>query len=506
MEDPQPNPTSSQTSLYALIFFIFLLVLNITTTRDRKRKNLPPGPPKLPLLGNMHQLGRLPHRTLTTLAEEYGPLMHLKLGQIETIVVSSPELAQQVLKAHDVVFASRPAISGAKHIAYNCKDLVMAPYGAYWRSVRKICIMELLSAKRVRSFCFVREEETTHLVESIAEASYTHINLTHRIFSLVSSIVERVSLGKKYAGDEFRDIIRETLEISGGFDIEDLYPSMGFLGLLSSTRARMKKIHMQFDCFLDKVIEEHLKSGRKHVGEQGDLVSVLLRFQEEGDGEIELTNDNIKAIILDMFVAGIETSSATLTWAMAELMKNPKVMEKAQREIRHALKGKAKVEESDLEQLEYLKLVLKETLRLHPPVPLLVPRESMEKCTLEGYQIPAKTRVFVNAWAIGRCSNVYENAEKFEPERFSDSLVDYKGHRFDYIPFGGGRRGCPGALFGMATAQIALAQLLFYFDWKLPHGLTPEELDMTENIGITLPMKNDLILIPISHCTSSKCA
>ncbi|ERN17913.1 cytochrome P450 71A1 [Amborella trichopoda] len=143
----------------------------------------------------MHQLGRLPHSTLATLAEEYGPLMYLKIGQIENIIVSSPELAQQVLKAHDLVFASRPALSAANRLACKCKDIAMALYSAYWRSIRKICIMELLSAKRVQSFRFVREEETTHLEESIAEASYTHINLTERIFLLVRSMVERVALG-----------------------------------------------------------------------------------------------------------------------------------------------------------------------------------------------------------------------------------------------------------------------------------------------------------------------
>ncbi|XP_020530433.1 cytochrome P450 71D8 [Amborella trichopoda] len=331
-----------------------------------------------------------------------------------------------------------------------------------YKTPKAVCTSKPVDHSFLRVF---REEETTHLMESIAEASFTHINLTERIFSVASSIVERADLRKKYVGDEFRDIIRETIQLSSGFDIEDLYPSMGFLGFLSSTRSKMEKVHRQLDCFLDKVIEEYVRSGRKHEGEQGDLVYVLLRLQEECDAEVELTKDNIKAILMDIFVGGIETTFTTLTWAMAELMKNPKVMEKAQSEMRHPLKGKAKVEESDLD--------LKETLRLHPPAPLLVPRESMEKCPLEGYEIPVKTRVLMNAWAIGRRHDVYKNAEKFEPERFSDSLLDYKGQRFDYIPFRGGRRGCPGALFAMATAQLALAQLLYCFDWKLAHGMKP---------------------------------
>ncbi|ERN17911.1 hypothetical protein AMTR_s00047p00229350 [Amborella trichopoda] len=151
-------------------------------------------------------------------------------------------------------------------------------------------------------------------MESIAEASFTHINLTERIFSVASSIVERADLRKKYVGDEFRDIIRETIQLSSGFDIEDLYPSMGFLGFLSSTRSKMEKVHRQLDCFLDKVIEEYVRSGRKHEGEQGDLVYVLLRLQEECDAEVELTKDNIKAILM----VGVESTHAMSSAEEAE--------------------------------------------------------------------------------------------------------------------------------------------------------------------------------------------
>ncbi|ERN17837.1 hypothetical protein AMTR_s00047p00188760 [Amborella trichopoda] len=310
----------------------------------------------------------------------------------------------------------------------------MCPYGPYWRAVRKICIMELLSAKRVQSFSFVREEETTHFVGSIMEVSHTPVNLTHRIFSVVSCVVERLALGRKYVGDEFREIIRS---------------------ILSGTRARMKKVHKKLDSFFDKVIEEHEMNGKGHEDEQGDLVNVLLRLQKEGDGAVQLTRDNIKAIILDMFIAGIETSSSTLGWAMAELMNNPQVMEKVQKEVRHALKGKERVGEGQV--LEYLK---------H--------------------------------------RDYLKNPEKFEPERFSDGLVDYKGQYFDFIPFGGGRRGCPGALFSMATAELVFAQLLYYFDWKLPKGMKPEEMDMSESCGITASRKRDLVLIPIPLFISSR--
>lgn len=188
----------------------------------------------------------------------------------------------------------------------------------------------------------------------------------------------------------------------------------------------------------------------------------------------------------DMFAAGTDTSFITLDWGMTELIMNPKVMEKAQAEVRSILGERRVVLESDLPQMHYLKAVVKEIFRLHPPAPVLVPRESMEEITIEGYNIPAKTRFFVNAWAIGRDPESWDNPEKFEPERFMDSTIDFKGMDFELIPFGAGRRSCPAITFGAATVELALAQLLHSFDWELPPGVDAKDLDLTEVFGITM--------------------
>ncbi|MBA0759367.1 hypothetical protein Gotri_022266 [Gossypium trilobum] len=184
---------------------------------------------------------------------------------------------------------------------------------------------------------------------------------------------------------------------------------------------------------------------------------------------------------------------------MSEMIKNPRILEKAQAEVRQVYDRTGDVNESDLHELKYLKLVMKETLRLHPPVPLLLPRESRERCEINGYEIPAKTKVIVNAWAIGRDSNYWNEAERFYPERFIDSSVDYKGTNFEFIPFGAGRRICPGMSYGMAVVELSLAQLLYHFDWKLPNGMKNEDLDMTEIFGATAGRKRDLRLIPIPY-------
>ncbi|EEF27944.1 cytochrome P450, putative, partial [Ricinus communis] len=201
----------------------------------------------------------------------------------------------------------------------------------------------------------------------------------------------------------------------------------------------------------------------------------------------------------DVFSAGSETSSTTVEWAMSELMKNPRVLEKAQAEVRQVFCRKRSINEESLQELNYLKLVIKETLRLHPPVPLLLPRECREDCVINGYDIPAKSRVMVNVWAIGRDPNWWIDAEKFFPERFLDNAIDYKGNNFEFLSFGAGRRMCPGMSFGVANVELPLAMLLYHFDWKLPYGLKPENLDMSECLGAGVRKKEELCLIPIPY-------
>nr|XP_009609752.1 premnaspirodiene oxygenase-like [Nicotiana tomentosiformis] len=197
----------------------------------------------------------------------------------------------------------------------------------------------------------------------------------------------------------------------------------------------------------------------------------------------------------DMFAAGTETSSSTIVWAMVEMVKNPTVFAKAQAEVREAFREKETFDENDVEELNYLKLVIKETLRLHPPVPLLLPRECREETNINGYTIPVKTKVMVNVWALGRDPKYWDDAETFKPERFEQCSKDFVGNNFEYLPFGGGRRICPGISFGLANAYLPLAQLLYHFDWELPTGIKPSDLDLTELVGVTAARKSDLYLV-----------
>ncbi|PON94061.1 Cytochrome P450, E-class, group I, partial [Trema orientale] len=233
-------------------------------------------------------------------------------------------------------------------------------------------------------------------------------------------------------------------------------------------------------------------------GTDEDFVDVLLKFHNNDDLGFSLTGDNVKAVIWDIFTAGSETSATAVDWAMVEMIRNPRVMRKVQDEVREVFRRKGSVDETGISEMKYLKTVVKETLRLHPPAPLLLPRECGEKCEINGYEIPAKTRIIVNAWAIGRDPKYWTDPESFMPERFLDSSIDHKGNNFEYIPFGAGRRICPGISFGLINVELPLALLLCHFDWQLPSGMKNEDLDMTELFGVTVRRKEDLHMIPIA--------
>ncbi|KAK7274025.1 hypothetical protein RIF29_15095 [Crotalaria pallida] len=492
----------------ALISIFLFVILALKLVRSLKKSdstpNIPPGPWKLPILGNIpHLVTSTPHRKLRDLAKIYGPLMHLQLGEVVTIIVSSAEYAKEVMNTHDVIFASRPRILGSEILAYGSTDIVFSPYGDYWRQLRKICRLELFTPKRINSFRPIREEEFTNLINKIASEKGSPINLTRAVLSTIYTITSRAAFGKKNQDqEEFISLTEEATAVSGGFDIGDLFPSARWLQLLTGLRPKLERLSLQMDKILENIINEHkeIKSKAKESQRDAeeDLVDVLLRL-EDGNGnnqDICLTKNNIKAIILDIFGAGGETSATTIDWAMAELIRDPRVMKKAQAEVREVFDVTERVDEICINELKYLKLVVKETLRLHPAAPLLLPRECAQACEINGYHIPIKSKVIVNAWAIGRDPNYWTEPERFYPERFNDSSIDYKGGNFEYIPFGAGRRICPGSAFGLMSVELALAFLLYHFDWKLPNGMKCDDLDMTELFGMTVRRKEDLNLIP----------
>ncbi|KAJ7969239.1 Cytochrome P450 [Quillaja saponaria] len=267
------------------------------------------------------------------------------------------------------------------------------------------------------------------------------------ISTLTTNIIFRAIVGSQCKDrDEFISLVKEVFVLGGGFDLPDLFPSLKFLSFVTGMKPALESIHNKMDKILESVINENRMKRKNSVNHQEDLMDVLLNLQESGELDFDITDDQIKTITRDMFGGGIETTTTTLEWAMSELTKNPRVMEKAQGEVRQVLEGKSKTSEANMQEPVYLKSIINETLRLHPPGALHL-RQARERCEINGYKIPTGTKIFINAWAIGRDSKHWVDADKFWPERFQGSSIDFRGTDFEFIPFGAGRRMCPSISF-----------------------------------------------------------
>ncbi|CAD6204111.1 unnamed protein product [Miscanthus lutarioriparius] len=463
-------------SLLVCVVTIALIrvLIKLFLTRPPKVR-LPAGPWKLRVIGSMHHLvNALPHRALRDLTRVQGPLMMLQLGEIPLVVVSSKEMARKVLKTHDANFATRPRL---------LSDIVFSPTGEYWRKLRQLCAAEILGPKRVLTFGHIREQEMATEVARIRAAGPS----TAVFHNLANSIVVRASFGT-CRGKPTSSCRQSVLASSwrAGSRSPTWRP---VLAAVTGMRRALEQIHRTVDTTLEKIIKERrgIWGSKRRQGEE----------------------DENLAAIFDMFASGTGTLVSALCWGMSELMRNKRVMSKLQGEIQQAFHGKATVTEADLQEssLPYLKLVIKETLRLHPPAPLLVPRESIEACEVEGYTIPARSRVVVNVWEIGGGPKCWDDADEFKPERFEDSMVDFHGSSYEYLPFGAGRRMCPGIAYGLPVIEMVLLQLLYHFNWSLPDGVN--ELDMSEAHGLGLRRKSPLLLcaapfvVPESTCEST---
>ncbi|PIA25985.1 hypothetical protein AQUCO_10200038v1 [Aquilegia coerulea] len=288
------------------------------------------------------------------------------------------------------------------------------------------------------------------------------------------------------------------MEHFGVFSVGDMFPYLGWIDELTGLKRRMRKTSSEMHRFLDEVVEEHLTSKKEgSQSDKKDLVDVLLEFEKDPTLGVEFTRENLRAVILDIFVAGTDTTYSTLEWAMAELANHPVAMKKVQEEVQKVIGNTTKVNESDTSKMDYFNCVIKETLRMHPAVVLSLPRVSTSSSVIEGYQIPDKTRVIVNLWAICRDPEVWDKPNEFIPERFMNNPIDFRGKDFEFIPFGAGRRGCPGLTFGLVSVEAILANLLYWFDWELNGGAT--KIDMTEAFGLAVYLEQPLRLVPKAH-------
>ncbi|MCD7470775.1 hypothetical protein HAX54_010885 [Datura stramonium] len=484
-------------SYYILIFtFLYLLKNHFL----RKFQNLPPSPfISLPIIGHLYLFKKPLHKALAKISEKHGPLLFLRFGSRPVLLVSSPSLAEECFTKNDLVFANRPKLLAGKYFGCNYTSLAWASYGQHWRNLRRIATLELLSTLRVQMFADIRRQEVRALLQRLVRGKTNGghsntkvVDMKATFFEMTLNILMMMIAGKQYYGDSadqkmeesrrFKEIVTESFQLSGATNIGDFVPLLKWIGV-NNLEDKLKLVKEKRDKVMQDLIEEHKNSRKGSSLEQknNSMIDVLLSLQ---DSEPDYyTDEVIRGMGMVVLAAGTDTTASTMEWALSLLLNNPEALKKAQKEIdTHIGESSRLLDDSDLAQLPYLHGIINETLRMFPAGPFLVPHESSGECVVGGFRVPRGTILLVNLWAIQNDAKLWEEPNAFKPERF----MDIKGKRdgFRLMPFGYGRRGCPGENLAMHVAGLALGSLIQCFEWE---RISKELVDMTEGPGLTTP-------------------
>ncbi|CAA2982936.1 cytochrome P450 CYP82D47-like [Olea europaea subsp. europaea] len=488
----------SITAIFAL-FFIFYLRFR---SKGSKNNAPPEAGGSWPFIGHLHLIGggsRLPHITLGEMADKYGPIFTIRLGVHRTLVVSSWELAKELFTTWDVAVSSRPKFLAAKHMGYNFAMFAFSPYGAYWREIRKLIAVELFSIRSLELLKHVRVSETELSMKELYEywnakkdgSGQLLVEMKQWFGYLNLNVIIRMIAGKRYFGTtadgdkiearQCQKVLRDFFHLAGLFVVADTIPFLGWLDV-GGYEKRMKETGKEMDRIVEKWLEEHKQkanSGSKH-----DFMDVMLSAVEGTALQDYDPGTIIKSTCLSLIAGGGDTVTVMLVWTVSLLLNNRHVLKKAQQELDIHIGKERRVKESDIDKLIYLQAIVKETLRLYPAGFLGSPREFTEDCKLADYHIPKGTRLIINLWKTHRDPQVWFDPLEFRPERFLTTHKDFdvKGQNFELIPFGAGRRICPGISFSLHMLHLVLANLLHAFELSTP---SHESVNMTVNAGLT---------------------
>nr|ALT04746.1 CYP76 [Beta vulgaris] len=481
---------------YTITLLFIIFTISIFGTKILSKSKLPPGPTPWPIIGNILELGKLPHQAVDKLSKTYGPILSLKLGSITTIVISSPEIVKEMFLEHDLALSSRPSPDASRVGNHNKFSIVWLPVSPKWRDLRKIATIQLFTTQRLDSSQELRQIKVNELVDyvrqccekglpvDVGKAGFTTtLNmLSNTFFSM--DLASHASSNSQ----EFKDLVWSLLEEGAKPNVSDFFPivrELDLQGVSKNRRVHMKKLMGIFEEIIDGRLTK-LKDVKD------DVLSTLLKLVKDE----ELNLDDVKHMLMDLFLAGTDTTSITLEWAMTELLRNPEKMEKVQIELDKVLGKDSSLQESMISKLPYIQAIVKETLRLHPPTPFLIPHKAEKDVLLCNYLVPKNSIIWVNLWSIARSPSVWPNPESFSPERFLEMEIDIKGRDFKLIPFGSGRRMCPGMPLAYRMTHMLLATLLHSFNWKYGEA-SPKDIDMKEKFGLTLQKAQPLQAIPI---------
>nr|XP_043615494.1 cytochrome P450 CYP82D47-like [Erigeron canadensis] len=493
-------------SIAATILSAILLAFLLKRVNKAKKKALPQAKGAWPIIGHLHLLGgpKLPHKVLGNMADKHGPIFTIKLGVHQVLVVSNGEMAKYCFTTSDKAFASRPKAEVSRLMAYNYAMFGLAPYGDYWRKMRKIIMLEVLSPQRVEMLGYIRVSEIRASIKDLYEtwsnnkssknSEMVKVEMSLWFGNLVLNVVVRIISGNRFSlnderGVRFQTIVREYFDLLGAFVVSDFIPYLKFLDL-GGYKKSMIKTGEDLDNIFEEWLREH-KIKRDSTTQQSKgnqvFIDVLINIVQGASQDDFCGFDCdtvIKSTCQQILTAGLDTTSVTLTWALSLLLNNPKTLKIAQDELDEHVGRDRLVEESDLKNLIYLNAIIKETLRLYPPGPLSVPHESLEDCIVGGFNIPKGTRLLLNIWKVHHDPDIWPDPYEFQPERFltSHKDIDVKGNHYELLPFGSGRRMCPAVSFSLQVLGLTLASLIQQFVLKVPSN---DPIDMSETAGMT---------------------
>ncbi|KAK9684460.1 hypothetical protein RND81_10G211800 [Saponaria officinalis] len=495
----------------SLIFFVSIFAFFLhpgglawaVSKASRRGPSAIPGPSGLPFLGlALAFASERTHRVLANLARtcRATSLMAFSVGSTRFVIASRAESAKELLSSN--AFADRPVKESAYELLFH-RAMGFAPFGDYWRNLRRISSSYLFSPKRLSSFAVFREQIGRNMVHEIntlmtKTGKVTVKRVLH--FGSLNNVMQSV-FGKSYDfyqnsdGNEealLEELVSEGYELLGVFNWSDHFGPLGWLDL-QGVRKRCRALVKKVNVYVGNIIEEHKlkKEGNKKGevdGSTKDFVDVLLDLE---DGETNLSHSDMIAVLWEMIFRGTDTVAILLEWALARMVLHPDIQAKAQAEIDSVVGPNNPVSDSDLPKLPYLLAILKETLRVHPPGPLLSwARLAVHDTQIGQHFIPAGTTAMVNMWAITHDEKVWADPDVFNPNRFMEEDVSIMGSDLRLAPFGAGKRVCPGKAMGLVTAQLWLAQMLQSFKWipSEEHGV-----DLTETLKLSMEMKRSLV-------------
>ncbi|KAK9080527.1 hypothetical protein SSX86_000285 [Deinandra increscens subsp. villosa] len=513
----ESNNTDGFNELFLLVLTISVLILSIfwrSFRRSNTSSPLPPGPFSFPIIGYLPFLTPNLHTQFTTMARTYGPIFKFKLGSKLHVVINTPELAKAVVRDQDEVFSNRDQHRAGLRLSYGGQDIAFSNNNPNWRKLRKIFVHEMLSNKNLEASSFFRRDEVRKTVKNVFERIGSAVNVREIAFSTETNVLTRTvwentssdkGMKTRNLGAELDAVTSNIVKIFGQVNLSDFFPSLAWFdlqGVERDMKVQGNKLDKLFTTIIEDRIESNFRRSQDEAGREGkkDFLQMLLDHRDEKDGT-SLSMTQMKAILLNVMVAGTETTATTVEWAMTSIMYDHNIMKKVQEELVEVVGLDNMVEESHLSKLKYLDATIKETLRMYPVLPFLLPRSPSKSCIVGGYTIPKGCSIFLNTWSIHRDPQYWDNPLEFNPVRFLVEKWDYRGNNLAYFPFGSGRRLCAGLPLAEKMLMFILASLLHSFNWRLPMG---EERDLTQIFGITLKKRKPLVAIPSQRLSDVK--